>query len=68
MAQRSLIATIEGPKGKAEVYEVAESGAVTTATSGVASSVYEVVCGSAKETYVTLGEASIAAHELSGAD
>jgi hypothetical protein len=66
MAERSLIATIEGPKGSATVYEVSE-GTNTTATSGVDSTVYEVVCGSTTETVPTLGEASIIAHELSGA-
>lgn len=65
MADRSLITTIEGPKGNAEVYEVSE-GSSTTATSGVDSTVYEVVCGSEKQTVPTLGEASIIAHELAG--
>ena len=63
---RTLITIIEGPKGKAEVYEVTE-GSTTTATSGVETSVYEIVCGSTKESVPTLGEASIIAHELSGA-
>jgi hypothetical protein len=67
MAERILITTIEGPKGSAEVWEVTE-GESGTATSGVATSVYEVVCGSSKETVPTLGEASIIAHEFSGAD
>jgi hypothetical protein len=66
MAERSLITTIEGPKGNAEVYEVSE-GSSTTATSGVDSTVYEVVCGTESQTVPTLGEASIIAHELSGA-
>lgn len=66
MADRSLITTIEGPKGNAEVYEVSE-GPSTSATSGVDSTVYEVVCGSEKQTVPTLGEASIIAHEMSGA-
>lgn len=68
MADRELITVIEGPKGRAEVYEVSEGGSTTSATSGVMSSSYEVVCGSATETVMTLGEASIVAHELSGAD
>ena len=67
MAERTLVTTIEGPKGSASVYEVTE-GSTGTATSGVATSVYEIVCGSAKETVPTLGEGSIIAHELSGAD
>ena len=67
MAERTLITTIEGPKGSASVYELSE-GPSGTAASGVAASVYEIVCGDAKETVPTLGEASIIAHELSGAD
>ena len=67
MAERTVIATIEGPKGSATVYELSEES-TGTAASGVATSVYEVVCGDAKETVPTLGEASIIAHELSGAD
>ncbi len=68
MAERELITVIEGAKGKAEVYEVSEGGSTTSATSGVMSSTYEVVCGSTTESVMTLGEASIIAHELSGAD
>ncbi len=68
MAERELITTIEGPKGKAEVYEVSEGGSPTSATSGVMSSTYEVVMGSSTETVMTLGEASIVAHEMSGAE
>ena len=64
--ERTHITTIEGPKGKAEVYEIS-SGSSTTATSGIESIVYEVVCGNSKESVPTLGEASIIAHELSGA-
>jgi len=67
MADRTLITTIEGSKGNAEVYEVSE-GSSTTATSGVDSTVYEVVCGGTTETVPTLGEASIIAHELAGAN
>lgn len=68
MAERELITVIEGPKGRAEVYEVSEGGSTTSATSGVMSSSYEIVMGSTTETVMTLGEASIVAHELSGAD
>ena len=68
MAERELVTIIEGPKGKAEVYEVSEGGTATSATSGVMSSTYEVVMGAATESVMTLGEASIIAHELSGAD
>ncbi len=68
MADRELITVIEGPKGRAEVYEVSEGASTTSATSGVMSSTYEVVMGGATESVMTLGEASIVAHELSGAD
>jgi len=68
MAERELITIVEGPKGKAEVYEVSDGGSTTSATSGVMSSSYEVVCGGTTETVMTLGEASIVAHELSGAE
>ena len=64
---RTLINTIEGPKGSADVFEVSQSDSSTTATSGVETSMYEIVCGSEKQTVPTLGEASIIAHELSGA-
>ncbi|MEE8519421.1 MAG: hypothetical protein V3S98_09885 [Dehalococcoidia bacterium] len=64
--ERTHITTIEGPKGKAEVYEVS-TGPSTTATSGVETTTYEIVCGSTTENVPTLGEASIIAHELSGA-
>ena len=67
MAARTLITAIEGPKGKAEVWEIEEE-TTGTVTSGVASSTYEIVCGSSKETTLTLGEASIVAHELAGVD
>jgi hypothetical protein len=64
--ERTHITTIEGPKGKADVYEVA-TGSSTTVTSGVETTMYEIVCGSTTESVPTLGEASIVAHELSGA-
>ena len=65
MAERTLITAVEGPKGKAEVWEVSDE-AIGTVTSGVASSTYEIICGEQKETTVTLGEASIVAHEFAG--
>ncbi|MCH8199497.1 MAG: hypothetical protein IIA54_05450 [Chloroflexi bacterium] len=67
MTERTLITAIEGPKGKAEVWELSE-GQTGTVTSGVATSTYEIVCGDQKETTLTLGEASIVAHEFAGAD
>ena len=68
MADRELSTIIEGPKGKAEVYEVSEGASTTSATSGVMSSSYEVVMGDVRESVMTLGEASIVAHEFSGAE
>ena len=65
MAERTLITAVEGPKGKAEVWEISDE-ATGTVTSGVASSTYEIICGQQKETTVTLGEASIVAHEFAG--
>ncbi|MCH7608416.1 MAG: hypothetical protein IIC94_07615 [Chloroflexi bacterium] len=67
MTERTLITAIEGPKGKAEVWELSEEQ-TGTVTSGVATSTYEIVCGDQKETTLTLGEASIVAHEFAGAD
>ena len=65
MAERTLITAVEGPKGKAEVWEISDE-VTGTVTSGVASSTYEIICGQQKETTVTLGEASIVAHEFAG--
>ena len=65
MAERTLITSVEGPKGKAEVWEISEEE-TGTVTSGIASSTYEIVFGKQKETTVTLGEASIVAHEFAG--
>ena len=65
MTERTLITAIEGPKGTAEVWELSEEQ-TGTVTSGVASSTYEIVCGDQKETTLTLGEASIVAHEFAG--
>ena len=65
--ERTHITTIEGPKGKAEVYELSDTP-TGTVTSGVASSTYEIVFGNERQITLTLGEASIVAHELAGAD
>ncbi len=65
MAERTLITAVEGPKGKAEVWEISDEE-TGTVTSGIASSTYEIVFGEQKETTVTLGEASIVAHEFAG--
>ena len=67
MADKSLVAVIEGPKGKAEVFEV-NGEPVGTATSGTLHTMYEVVHGGKAQSVMTLGEASIVAHELAGSD
>ena len=63
MTERTLITAIEGPKGKAEVWEHSEEQ-TGTAISGVASSTYELVCGHQKQTTRTPREASLAAPEF----
>jgi len=61
--QRELLRTFEGPKGKADVYEIIgeESGRV-----GVEKVEDEIVFGSDRQTVGTMGEAAIIATELTG--
>jgi len=59
---QSLLHTVEGPKGIAQVYEV-ESTAPGQATVIR----YEVVCGQQRERVQALGHACILAEELAGA-
>ena len=54
---RTLLNTVEGPKGKAELYEVVDSGPQP---------VYEVVCGGTTQSFRSMGEAYITAGELAG--
>ena len=54
---RTLLNTVDGPKGKAELYEVMDGGPQP---------VYEVVCGGTKQSFKSMGEAYITAGELAG--
>lgn len=57
----TLVATVDGPLGKAEIYEV-----TSTLPSGALAVAYEVRSGSELQTYPALGAAYIAAGELTG--
>ena len=54
--ERNLLQTIEGPKGKADVIEVQESGRT----------VYEVRHDGKADRFLAMGEAFIVAGELTG--
>ena len=57
-----LIETFNGPKGKAEVFEVVEPGSL-----GVEKVEYQVILnGELRQTVLSMGEASTVACELSG--
>jgi hypothetical protein len=58
----SLVATVEGPLGKADLYEITR-----TDTHGVLEIEYEVRKGSDVQKFPALGAAYIAAGELTGA-
>ncbi|MEX2598661.1 MAG: hypothetical protein WD533_03290 [Dehalococcoidia bacterium] len=60
MSEKALVAVVEGPKGKAEVFEIQPDATALM-------SEYEVSFGGKVQTLMTLGEASIVAHELAGA-
>ena len=47
---RTLLNTVEGPKGKAELFEVVDGGPQP---------VYEVVCGGTTQSFKSMGEAYI---------
>lgn len=51
------VAVVEGPKGKAEIYEVVGSNKVTE---------YQIKMGNKTESYKSLGEAYIEAGEMAG--
>ena len=51
------VAVVEGPKGKAEIYEVVGSNKITE---------YQIKMGSQTESYKSLGEAYIEAGEMAG--
>jgi hypothetical protein len=60
-AEDTLVATVEGPLGKAEVYEI------TRTTAGGALEIeYEVRTGSEVQKFAALGAAYIVAGELTG--
>ena len=54
---RTLLNTVEGPKGKAELFEVVDGGPQP---------VYEVVCGGTTQSFKSMGEAYITCGELVG--
>jgi hypothetical protein len=62
---RTLLRTVEGPKGKAAIYEVMQESdnASPVAEESVE---YEVVCNEQTHMVRALGEASIVAEELAG--
>jgi hypothetical protein len=59
MATKTSLTVIEGPKGKAELFEVADES-TTVATE------YLVEFNGASQTYQTMGEAYIEAGEMAG--
>ena len=56
-SSRTLLTTVEGPKGKADLFEVVDSGPQPS---------YEVTCGSTTQIFKSMGEAYITAGELVG--
>jgi hypothetical protein len=58
--QRTLLHTIEGPKGKAEVFELESASGDSVVTE------YEVSFGQRQERVPALGHAVILAEELTG--
>ena len=61
MTQDNLITSVEGPKGTAEIFEVA------LPRTGMSIEVeYEVVFGEQKLSFPSLGEAHLFANELTG--
>jgi hypothetical protein len=58
-----VVATVDGPKGKAEILEVP-----TSAGDGGLQLEYVVAFGGANQTFRSLGEAYITAGELAGAE
>jgi hypothetical protein len=57
MTTEAPVAVVEGPKGKAEIYEIFGDGRNLE---------YKVVCGPRTETYKSLGEAYIEAGNMVG--
>ena len=61
-ASRELLRTFEGPRGKADVFEIVG----TEGRRGVEQVEYEVVYGNDRRMVGTMGEAAIIATELTG--
>jgi hypothetical protein len=61
---RTLLRTVEGPKGKAEIYEVLQANSDITVGGEVVN--YEVLFSGEVHPARALGEASIVAEELAG--
>jgi hypothetical protein len=57
MTTDAPVAVVEGPKGKAEIFEIFGDGRNLE---------YKVVCGNKTESYKSLGEAYIEAGEMVG--
>jgi hypothetical protein len=62
---RTLLRTIEGPKGKAEIYEILQVSNSDVTVGGEVVD-YEVVFNNEAHKARALGEASIVAEELAG--
>ncbi len=56
-SNRTLLTTVEGPNGTAELFEANDGGPQPS---------YEVVCGGETHTFKSMGEAYITAGELVG--
>jgi len=63
LEERSLLASFEGPNGKAEVFEVTTTGDQKPRVETV---VYEIIFKGETQTRKTMGEASVVASALSG--
>jgi hypothetical protein len=63
MAEEMLLAEVEGPKGKAEIFEVTLPN-----TGSMIEVEYAVVFGAQRLSFPSMGEAHLKANELTGAD
>jgi hypothetical protein len=64
-ATRTLLRTIDGPRGKAEIYEILEASNSDVTVGGEVVN-YEVLFNNEKHPARALGEASLVAEELTG--
>ena len=62
---RTLLRTIEGPKGKADIYEILQASSSVDTVGGEVVD-YEVIFNNETHKARALGEASIVAEELAG--